>query len=41
VNVKADRMKGSERMNVLLLLACGLLISLTYALGKLATQAGV
>ena len=28
-------------MNVLLLLACGLLISLTYALGKLATQAGV
>lgn len=28
-------------MNVLLLLACGLLISLTYALGKLATQAGI
>jgi len=28
-------------MNVLLLLGCGLLISLTYALGKLATQAGV
>ncbi|MCE2746968.1 MAG: DMT family transporter [Burkholderiales bacterium] len=28
-------------MNVVLLLACGLLISITYALGKLAKQAGV